>query len=286
MSVLDADQGGAQRAAEPEIVQVPGWRQYPWLRAGFSTRFAGSSSAYGEGELNLGWTKEDDPALVARNRAAFVRAVAERRAAELVTVGQVHSAVVRDLDGQTGALMTPEGKARLESDGLISRTPGRLLAILTADCVPVLVADTRTHAVGAFHAGWRGTLGRIVEQGVGLMRERYGSRPEDLIAAIGPCIGACCFEVGDEVFEQFGAEFAYGAALFQRAPEVGARLHMDLVEANRRKLRVAGLEDGNVSFVAECTACTRLGDGRRKFYSYRDERGVCGRMLSAIGAVA
>ncbi len=286
MSVSEEDQGGAQTAAEPEIVREPGWRQYPWLRAGFSTRFAGSSSVYGEGELNLGWTKEDDPALVARNRAAFVRAVAERRAAELVTVGQVHSAVVRDLDAQTGALMTPEGKARLEGDGLISRTPGRLLAILTADCVPVLVADTRTHAVGAFHAGWRGTLGRIVEHGVGLMRERYGSRPEDLMAAIGPCIGACCFEVGDEVFEQFGAEFAYGAALFQRAPEVGARLHMDLVEANRRQLRDAGLADRHVSVVAECTACTRLGDGRRKFYSYRDERGVCGRMLSAIGAVA
>ncbi len=271
---------------KPVLIRVPGWAQYPWLRAGFSTRLAGESQAYGVGELNLGWTKEDDPASVARNRAAFARAVADSADLSLVTVGQVHSAVVRDLETEPGPLMTTEGKAALEGDGLVSRQPGKLLAILTADCVPVLVADTRTHAVGAFHAGWRGTLGRIVEEGTRLMRERYGTRAEDVVAAIGPCIGACCFEVGQEVRERFVTEFAYGAGLFRAGVAPGSNPCMDLVAANRQQLLDAGVPAGNISDVAECTACTRLQDGRRKFFSYRDEGGVSGRMLSAIGARA
>ncbi len=228
--------------------------------------------------------------MIARNRAAFVQAVAEGVELPLVTVGQVHGAVVRDLETEPGPWMTAEGRAALEGDGLMSRRPGRLLAILTADCVPVLVADTRTHAVGAFHAGWRGTLGRIVEQGIGKMRARYGTRVEDVVAAIGPCIGACCFEVGEEVRERFVAEFAYGSALFRAGAEPGMspgnNPHMDLVAANRRQLLEAGVSAQNIQDVAECTACTRLQDGRRKFFSYRDEGGVSGRMLSAIGAVA
>ncbi len=274
------------RTREPDLVLVPGWEHYPWLRAGFSTRYAGGSSVYGESELNLGWTKEDDSAVVKGNRAEFVRAVAQGAAMELVTVGQVHSAVVRDLQQHAGPLMTEEGKAVLEGDGLIGQSPGRLLAVLTADCVPVLVADRRTHAVGAFHAGWRGTLGRIAEQGVGAMHERYGSRPEDLVAAVGPCIRACCFEVGDEVVATFRAQFAYAAELIRGEEQGDGKLHLNLVEANRQQLLEAGVPKENVSIVAECTACARLADDRRKFYSYRDERGVCGRMLSAIGAVA
>lgn len=271
--------------SEPEIMRVAGWERYAWLRAGFSTRFAGSSRAYGEGELNLGWTNEDDPAVVARNRAAFARAVADGTAMELVTVGQVHSAAVRDLEVEEGPWMTAEGKAALEGDGLVSASAGRLLAILTADCVPVLVADTRTHAVGAFHAGWRGTLGRIVQRGVAMMEERYRSRAEDLVAAIGPCIGACCFEVGEDVWEAFGAEFADAAELFVRVPGSAGKFRMDLVEANRRQMVAAGVRAGQVSVAGECTACARAEDGRRRFYSYRAEGGRCGRMLSAIGAV-
>ena len=234
----------------------------------------------------MGWTKEDDPAAVAANRSAFAGTVARGAAMQMVTVGQVHGSVVRDLDEEPPPWMTEQGKARMEGDGLLSRTPGRLLAILTADCVPVLLADTRTHAVGAFHAGWRGTLARIVEQGVSLMRSRYGSRPEELIAAIGPCIGACCFEVGAEVGEAFGREFAYGRELSRPSSADAAKLYLDLVEANRRQLVEAGVAAASVQVLAECTACTRGEDGRRRFYSYRAEGGVCGRMLSAIGAVA
>ncbi len=93
--------------------------------------------------------------------------------------------------------------------------PGLLLAIQTADCIPVLVADRRRRAVAAFHAGWRGTVKRIVETGVGRMRLAFGSRPEDLVAAIGPGIGACCYAVGEEVLSEFESQFSYARELFR-----------------------------------------------------------------------
>lgn len=272
-------------AAGPQLVRVPGWDRYPWLRAGFSTRWSGDSAAYSIGELNLGWTKEDDPAIVKRNREAFGQAVTGGVDMPLVTVGQVHGAVVRDLETEPEPWRTAEGKAVLAGDGLVSRSAGRLLAVLTADCVPVLLADTRTHAVGAFHAGWRGTLGRIVEHGVRTMREHYGAKAEDLIAAIGPCIGACCFEVGAEVREAFVAEFSAAEACFSTVGGAEAKFRLDLAAANRQQLVASGLKAEQIQVVGECTACARLEDGRRRFYSYRAEGGRCGRMLSAIGAL-
>jgi YfiH family protein len=202
----------------------------------------------------------------------------------MVTVQQVHGAVIRDLEEEPKPWMTEDGRARLQGDGLMSLHPGRLLAILTADCVPVLVADTRTRAVAAFHAGWRGTLARIVQHGVGGLRERYGSEPEDLIAAIGPCIGPCCFEIGEEVRSGFQAEFQYASELFAGGKDSAVR--MNLVEANRRQLQEAGVPAASVSVTGECTACARLPDGRRRFYSHRAERGFAGRMLNVIGTIA
>ena len=93
--------------------------------------------------------------------------------------------------------------------------PGFLLAVQTADCIPVLVADRKRRAVAAFHAGWRGTVKRIVETGVGRMRLAFGSRPEDLVAAIGPGIGVCCYAVGEEVLSEFESQFTYARELFR-----------------------------------------------------------------------
>ncbi len=272
MSVADLSSAG--------LVRVPEWAEWPWLRAGFSTRVGGLTSAYGTvGEQNLGFTKEDSAAVVAVNRKRFLRAVQGEDSLPLLTVGQTHSADVLVVDGAgdiaAKGLMTAEGKPALRGDGLLAREPGVMLGILTADCVPVLVADTRTRAVAAFHAGWRGTLARIVEQGVGKMLE-LGSRDEDLVAAIGPGISASCFEVGDEVRSAFAEEFRYGA-------ELASGRRLDLIEANRRQLVAGGV--GRVSVVGECTACSRLPDGRRKYFSYRAEQGVTGRMLSVIGAL-
>lgn len=294
----------------PGLERVPGWEKFPWLRAAFSTRLHGASMAYnygeGPGELNLGWTDADPADTVAENRARFVRAAAGRGGpGVLVTVRQTHTPIVRVVEPNHGPLATPDGKAMLRGDALATRLPGLLLGVQTADCVPVLVADTRTRAVAAFHAGWRGTLGRIVERGIGTMRLRFGSRPADLIAAIGPSIRSCCYAVSEEVRFEFDSQFAYGRELFHevydsdpvrdkypllfltaRAPghsNIGPQLHLDLAEANRRQLVDAGLSERRITVLPECTACARLPDGRRKYFSHRGEHGFTGRMLSVIG---
>lgn len=258
----------------------------PWLRAGFSTRQGGGSSAYGADELNLGWTAEDNATVVASNRAHFVALAAEEDAMQLVTLQQIHGCGIRDADREPGPLMNPEGKALLDGDGLLTRTSGRMLGIVTADCVPVLVVDARQRAVAAFHAGWRGTVERIVEHGIAALQVNYGSAPEDVFAAIGPSIGPCCFEVGEEVRARFASAFGYVEALVAKSASVAAgesRFHLDLQEANRRQLIDAGVMPEHISMLAECSACTCLADGRRKYFSHRSEKGVTGRMLSVIG---
>jgi YfiH family protein len=178
--------------------------------------------------------------------------------------------------------------------------PGILLAVQTADCIPVLVADRKRRVVAAFHAGWRGTVKRIVETGVGRMRLEFGSRPEDMIAAIGPGVGTCCYAVGEEVFSEFESQFLYGRDLFhevysadvvrqkypmlfltQRAPghsPIGPSLHLDLVEANRRQLLDAGVKPRSIKIVGGCTSCEPA-----LFFSHRASQGHAGRMMAVIG---
>ncbi|HTH54201.1 MAG TPA: peptidoglycan editing factor PgeF [Edaphobacter sp.] len=274
-----------------EIVKISRWTEIPWLRHGFSTRKGGVSTVYGGESLNLGWTREDDPTRVAENRMLLRKEVSDAPAMPLVTVRQVHSNRVLAVVGEEafqGRLETPEGKAVLEGDGLITNAPGVLLAAGTADCIPVLVVDPVRKAIGAFHAGWRGTAAHIVEYGLEAMAREYGSRREDMLAAIGPGIGACCYTVGEEVREQFRSEFSYGDELFRTAAgERGQlQLRIDLWEANRRQLIDQGVPADRIAMVKECTACTFETDGRRKYFSHRADAGVTGRMLNLIGISA
>ena len=272
------------------IVQVLSWNAYEWLRHGFSGREGGVSTVYGGNSLNLGWTKEDDPALVAENRRRFYDAsqgnLGGKAGFPAVTLRQTHSAVIRSIreeDGVfEGSLHTAEGKAVLEGDGAVTNLPGVMLGVQTADCVPVLVADVSKRVVGAFHAGWRGTVARIVERGIEVMRLEYGSRPGDLVAAVGPSIGTCCYAVGEEVQSEFGAQFGYAETLFRAADD--GQMHLDLWEANRRQLVDAWVSAERITVVGECTACMVAG-GQRKYFSHRAERGFTGRMMSVIGVV-
>ena len=216
----------------------------------------------------------------------------------LVTLRQIHSSLIRRVSAKD---VRENGMpAVLKGDGLMTDEPGVLLGIQTADCIPVLVADRKNRAVAAFHAGWRGTLARIVENGVGRMRLEFGSRPEDLIASIGPGIGQCCYAVGEEVREQFESQFMYAPELFRevydsdpvrekypmlfltaRAPghsDIGPAMHLDLAEANRRQLLAAGLKKGAIFLTGQCTGCHT-----DRFFSHRTERGFTGRMMSVIG---
>jgi YfiH family protein len=276
------------QAPTPGHVTIPAFAAHPWLIAAFSTRQGGLSTAYAAGgppEQNLGYTPEDDPGTILAARPRLVAALTHSRqpAPDLITIQQCHTGIIERVERTSLPLTTPDGKALLRGDGLYTQDPNLLLAILTADCVPVLVADTRTHAIAAFHAGWRGTLARIVEHGIDTLRRDFNSRPVDLIAAIGPSIGPCCFAIGPEVRDQFNSEFPYAPDLFSEVEAPNPQLHMDLQQANRRQLLDAGLHPPAITTISHCTACTRLPDGRRQYFSHRAEQGHTGRMLSLIG---
>ena len=262
-----------------QVVQIAAMSSIPWLLHGFSTRGGGVSLVYcglsSAGDLNLGFTDADDKANVAANREHFLRAVTGDPAFPLVTARQIHSASVKILtstDRETESLPEPV-------DGIITAEAGILLGIQTADCIPVLVVDQAQRVVAAFHAGWRGTLKRVVEGGVGQMRAEFGCKPENMVAAIGPGIGGCCYRVGEEVRSGFASQFSYAPELFHEVDEgQGKNPYLDLVEANRRQLLDSGLAAAAISGVGECTSCRT-----DRYFSYRAERGFTGRMLSVIG---
>src|SRR5262249_18389336 len=217
------------------------------------------------------------------------------RAWPMITLRQVHSDLIHDV--------SEPPREQLIGDGLVTSTSGILLAIQTADCLPVILVDTKRRAVGVFHAGWRGTVKRIVEKGAGEMYRCFGTSPEDLKAAIGPGVHSCCYEVGSEVGEQFESQFSYPPALFRetkqsdpirekypllfltaRAPghsQLPKKIFLDLVEANRRQLISIGVPVKNICASPLCTACHP-----ELFFSYRAEKGVTGRMMGVVGIKA
>ncbi len=274
------------------MVRVPGWERLGWLRHGFSTRSGGVSTVYNSNDkdqtaavsLNLGWTKEDDPALVAVNRRLLAEAVGAGDAfARMITLRQVHGNGIHVVREGDGVFETAEGQALLEGDGLMTDRAGVLLAIQTADCVPVMVIDPERRALAVFHAGWRGTVAEIVAAGVSRMAAEFGSRAEQLVAAVGPSIGACCYTVGDEVRTAFAERFPYTDSLF--AGDLPSD-RLDLWEANRRQLAGAGVLPENITVIGECTGCARDAAGKRKYFSHRIDRGVTGRMMSLAGIAA
>ncbi|MFZ0798585.1 MAG: peptidoglycan editing factor PgeF [Terriglobales bacterium] len=271
-----------------------------WLAHAFSTRSGGVSRAYGGNALNLGFTQHDSRAAVERNRELFLKELGVangRKTWPLVSLRQLHSDLIHRVEG-IGVDRLP--LQPLTGDGLVTDTPGLILAVQTADCLPIILADRKRRAVGVFHAGWRGTVRRIVEKGVGEMRKHFKSEPRDLVVAIGPGVQGCCYAVGEEVRTKFEAQFAYGGSLFRevkesdpvrekypllfltaRAPghsKLPVRLFLDLVEANRRQLLDAGVMAMSIDTAAPCTAChTDL------LFSFRAEKGVTGRMMGAAG---
>jgi polyphenol oxidase len=269
-----------------------------WLIHGFSTRPGGASTCYGGRTLNLGLTKEDRPETVERNRRRLLLAAGAHERGKpwpLVTLKQIHSDLIH--------VVRSRKATRLVGDGLVTNIPLVALAVQTADCFPVLLVDPKNRAVGAFHAGWRGTVQRIVEKGVGVMRQEYGTRPEDILAVIGPGIQKCCYEIGDEVKAQFESQFAYARELFHelyspnpirtkypllflnmRPPGHGdpaTKLHLDIAEANRRQLLTSGVPENQITVMQPCTSCKTRNT--RRFFSHRAEQGRTGRMMALVG---
>jgi YfiH family protein len=271
-----------------QVLQVPALTKLSWLVHGFSTRRGGVSSLGKEKVLNLGFAEWDTRENVLENRRRFQSALAAS-GLELISLKQIHSDVIHLFDA------APAEPCR--GDASVTNCPDLLLGVQTADCVPILLVDPKKRAVAAVHAGWRGTLQRIVVKAIGKMQMQFGSKPADLLAAIGPSIGGCCYEVGTEVATQFLSQFAEAPEWFDEfrtgdEPNPIQWLNMmppghqpppknvllDLRRANRAQLLGAGLRASNIFVSHLCTACRR-----NLLFSYRKEGPQSGRLLSVIG---
>jgi YfiH family protein len=280
------------RARGLQVLESPVLTKLDWLAHGFSTRPGGASVLDGKSALNLGFTEWDQRERVAANRAKFADAIGAPKI-PLVTLRQFHSDVIH-------VAAAPCDEAP-KADALITNTPGLLLGVQTADCVPILLADTRNRVVAAIHAGWRGTLARIAVKTLGRMSMEFGTRPRDVVAALGPAIGRCCYEVGPEVAQAFAAQFPAAAEWFDGPFEQLAhgeeplwlpwltmmppghvppppRVQLDLRASNRWQLVDAGVPEKQISVSDLCTAC------RTDFlFSYRRESAKTGRLMAVIG---
>ena len=297
------------------LLQISQLARMPWLVHGFSTRRGGvsrlpnsrSGSAPGK-DLNLGLnpglntglnpgkSKGDSAKNVAENRRRLmVRLRAQKM--QLVTQRQVHSDLIHVLNSSLSSDFPSVG------DGLVTDHAGLLLSVVVADCLPILLVDTKQRVVAALHCGWRGTVRRIAQKGVGLLKQTYGSRDRDLRAAIGPGIRVCCYRVGEEVRDEFEGQFSHASQLFARCeepsplqtrypllfhynPESHAAfdnpLYLDLVQSNILQLREAGVAATRIYADAPCTSCHP-----EMFFSHRSDAGQTnrptGRMMGVIG---
>jgi hypothetical protein len=270
------------------VLQVPAFTKLPWLVHGFSTRPGGVSDVGGEKVLNLGAVEWDTRENVEENKHRF-QAVLGAADDTLLSLHQIHSDVVRCFDSVPAK--------QCKGDASVTKQPGLLLGVRTADCAPVLVVDPKKRVVAAIHAGWRGTLARIVTKTIGQMQMEFGCRPQDLLAAIGPTIGGCCYEVGTEVGAAFAAKFANASDFFDELrtgdePNPLQWLNMmppghqpppnkvllDLKKANRAQLVEAGVREENIFVTALCTSCD-VG----RLFSYRKEGAASGRLMAVAG---
>jgi YfiH family protein len=228
---------------ELKIATLPVFSAVPGLVHGFEQRSlpAGAETAH-------------------ETRSRVARALADR--GRLLLMKQVHGARVVEAPWE----------ASPEADAALALSPRLLLGVQTADCLPVLFVDPRRRAAAVAHAGWRGTAARVARHALEALAA-HGSRPEDLLVALGPGIGPCCYEVGEELRDAFGRA---GAAFFLPGPN--GRPHLDVRAANVRQLLDAGVRPDHLFHVPECTGCLK-----DRYHSYRRDGKGAGRMISFVG---
>lgn len=253
---MTLDRNGIKYIASPTLSDKP-------VVHGFLTRIGGVSPAP-YASMNFDARDTDTIENVARNKALFHEAF-NIAPCKLVTVSQVHGKDVLVIEGGIP-------KKPVEADAIITAETGVAIGMMTADCQPILLFDPVNKAVGAVHAGWKGTaLGIVVETGE-LMWKKYGTRPEDLIVSLGPCIGPCCYKVGWNVLDEYMARHREADCFSEKDG-----LRMDINKANMIQLSLIGVKEENISDDAVCTACNP-----ELFFSYRKDNGRTGRQLSFI----
>lgn len=248
-------------------LKVPRWENYQGLLHGFMGRRGGKSLGPFAG-LNVSYRVGDDPKVVSQN-VCDVKLAAGIHDGRIVTMKQMHG---EDLVEVKDKNLKEAG----EADGMVTSEKDIYLAVLTADCVPLLFVAPKQRVVAAVHAGWRGTMAGIAEKTARLLKTRYGVEPSELEVALGPSIGICCYEVKDDV----------AGPLMKRwgkltTPSIAVRdgkSFINLRRLNRDILRAAGVPGNQLFQVGPCTSCTP-----EDFFSYRRERSETGRQMSFVG---
>jgi polyphenol oxidase len=226
------------------------------ITAGFTVRTGGVSSAPFD-TLNLGGTTRDNPDDVRRNRYILY---------DSLDIDESCAALMKQVHGSTVEVVSAGGRY-MNTDGLLTATTGLLLGVLTADCVPLLLYDPEHHVAGAVHCGWRPIVGGIAEESVERMKKLWGTRPETLLAVMGPAIGACCYEIGTDVAQKL----RQSSVIVRDGKTFG-----DLKSELSVRLRDIGLRDEHIEVLPECTVCDN------RFFSHRRDHGMTGRMMGFV----
>lgn len=240
--------------------------QIPGLQHGFSIRRSDAGAQPSE-SFNLGYTAWDSDDRVDQNRRLFLSSI-NLSDARLATLRQIHSCRIHIIKE------VPDKWNPLSGDGLLTAMRGAALAVQTADCVPVLIADPRSGAIAAIHSGWRGTLQEIAFHSVRLMQSSFGGNPADFLVALGPCIRSCCYEVGKEVYDPF----LRNHARIQKSTTKQGKYFLDLPGIIEAQLRKAGAGRNHIYDLGLCTCCNT-----DTFFSYRAEGEDSGRLMAVIG---
>jgi len=259
-----------------EYFEAAAWRAYPFLIHAFCTRRGGvSEGAFAS--LNMSLKEGDNDENIRKNWDIIAAAFGISRG-KFFQVHQVHGDRILTIDDDESQAFDPQP---LNYDAIITNRPGLALCVKTADCVPVLMVDTEKIIVAAVHAGWRGSALNISGKVLRSLSERYGTRPRDVQAAIGPAIGACCYEVDATVYQAMESHPARDK-IFAPRSRTGTGMAMEkwklnLALANRHQLQDMGVPGENIHDADLCTSCAS-----EWFYSHRKERGMTGRLLNFI----
>lgn len=248
----------------------PNFVDQNWLACGISRRTGGSSLPPYD-SLNLKHHTGDHPISIIDNRRLVSEALGFVPES-MVCAEQVHGgkvAVVTEAERGRGAIYPSQAIPGVDS--LVTNTPNLLLTLFFADCLPILFADPAHRAIGVAHAGWRGLVGGVIEKTLDEMQTVFGTEAADVLTAVGPGIGQCCFEVGPEVAAQFPAEMVLPG-------DIGINPRVDLKADAIRRLALAGIAADHIAVCADCTSCLP-----ERWYSHRRDQGKTGRMGAFIG---
>ena len=261
------------------IIKFEPYRDEKWLTHGFSTRIGGFSSGI-YSSMNLSFSQGDDERFVRKNHYLMADAFGVKPD-NIVYSHQTHTTNVLRVNLEHAGMGLTKERSFHDVDGFVTDVPGLMLVTAYADCVPLYFADCRQHVIGLSHSGWRGTVNNMVQATIDKMRIEFGSRPEDIVAFIGPSICAACYEVGEDVAQKFADTYKENAdkvLKLKKETAMEKKYYLNLHAANRINMLHAGIPQRNVHVTDICTCCNpdllfshRASKGKRG--------GLCGYMM-------